>query len=215
MKKLTSVLCALLLICLAVAASAEAPVSNLYKPNTSETFKALVGGKSFEAKIAGYESIGQDEDARFTLSIAICERDRFDPAVIENLAEHDILRFGDGTAIVVMEVERDEFGVTVKDGTGSSYSFFKTEDGQAYIATTETDNPFYTEIFMINVPLEKDISFLDWRDPENINEPVKLGFDELLDHLLNGTDFAPYNTKVTFDENGKLVEVLYTYSPWN
>ena len=215
MKKLITVLCALLMICAAVTASAEAPVSNLYEPKTSETFRALVGGKSFEARVTGVESTGEDEDARFTVSLTVFERDRFDPAVIENLAEHDIIRFGDGTAIMVMEVVRDEFGVTVKDGFGNGYSFFKAEDGGAYIAATETDNPFYTEIFSVRVPLEKDISFLDWSDPENLVAPVKLGFDELLDHLLEGTNFAPYNTRVTFDENGKLSEFLYSYSPWN
>ena len=215
MKKLTAVLCALLLVCLAGASFAEAPVSNLYTPNVSETFRSLVGGKSFEARITGYESTGEDEDTRFTVSVTLCERDRFDPAVIENLAVHDIIRFGDGTAVMVMEAVRDEFGVTVKDGFGNSYSFFKAEDGGAYIAATETDNPFYTDICTVKVPLEKDITFLDWSDPENLEAPVKLGFDELLDHLLNETNFSPYNTKVTFDENGKLVEFLYNYSPWN
>ena len=146
--------------------------------------------------------------------MTVYERDRFDPAVIENLQVHDILCFGDGTTVMIMEVTRDEFGVTVKDGDDESYSFWKAEDG-TYIASTETDNPFYTEVFTVKVPLEKDISFLDWSDPENLDEPVKLGFDELLGHLLDDTDFAPYNTKVTFDESGKLVEFLYTYSPWN
>ena len=215
MKKLTAILCALVLTCFAVVVSAAAPVSNLYTPNTSETFKALVGGKSFEAGITGWESVGEDEDARFTISITVYERDRFDPAVIENLAERDIVRFGDGTSMMVMEVTRDEFGVTVKDGFDNSYYFFKAEDGEAYIASTDTENPFYTEVFTVKVPLGKDISFLNWSDPENLEGPVKLGFDELLDHLLKGTDFAPYNTKVTFDENGKLVEFLYSYSPWN
>lgn len=215
MKKLMTILCALLLICFAAAACAEVPVSNLYKPNTSETFKALVGGKTFEASIIGWESVGEDEDAKFTIGITVCERDRFDPAVIENLTERDILCFGDGTAFMVMEVIRDEFGVTVKDGFNNGYSFFKAEDGEAYLAATDTENPIYTEIFTVKVPLEKDISFLDWSDPENLDGPVKLGFDELLELLLNETNFAPYNTKVTFDENGKLVEVLYTYSPWN
>lgn len=215
MKKMMAILCALLLTCFAFAACAEAPVSNLYKPNTSETFKALVGGKSFEAGITGWESVGEDEDAKFAISITVYERDRFDPAVIENLAQHDILCFGDGTAFMVMEVIRDEFGVTVKDGFDNGYSFFKTEDGTAYVAATDTDNPFYTEVFTVKVPLEKDVSFLDWSDPENLDAPVKLGFNELLGHLLEGTSFAPYNTKVTFDGNGKLVEFLYTYSPWN
>ena len=44
---------------------------------------------------------------------------------------------------------------------------------------------------------------------------MKLGYDELLGHLLDGTNFAPYNTRITFDENGKLTEFLYSYSPWN
>ena len=214
MKKLTTVLCVLLLICVAATAFAEAPVSNLYKPNPSETFKALVGGKSFEARITGWGSTGEDEDARFEISITVCERDTFDADVIENLAEHDIIRFGDGTAAMVMEVTRDEYGATVKGGFDDTYSFYRMEDG-TYVASTDADYPFYTDIFTVNVPLEKDISFLDWSDPENLDEPVKRGFDELLDLLVNGTNFAPYNTRVTFDENGKLVEFLYNYSPWN
>ena len=215
MKKLTAILCALLLICLTAAAYAEAPVSNLYRPNTSETLKALLGGKSFDAGITGWESAGEDEDAKFTLTITVFERDRFDPAVMENLAEHDIICFGDGTAIMVMEVTRDEYGVIVTDGYGNGYSFFKAEDGDAYIAATDTENPFYTEIFTVKAPLEKDISFLDWSDPENLEAPVKLGFDELIPLIQDETNFAPYNTRVTFDENGKLVELLYNYSPWN
>lgn len=214
MKKVMAVLCSLLLVCLAVAASAEAPVSNLYRPNPSETFKALVGGKSFEAGITNLQSTGEDEDAKFTVTITVYERDRFDPAVIENLRERDILCFGDGTTIMAMEVTRDEYGTIVMDGDNNGYSFWKAEDG-TYIASTDTDNPFYTEVFTVKVPLEKDILFLDWSDPENPDEPVKLGFGELLDHLLDDTSFEPYNTKVTFDENGKLVEFLYTYSPWN
>jgi len=215
MKKLTALLCALLLICFSAVASAEAPVSNLYKPIPSETLKALVGQKSFEARITGWESSGEDEDTKYRISITVCERDRFDPAVVENLAKGDILCFGDGTSMMVSEMTRDEFDVNVKDGFGNGFIFFKAQDGSAYIATTETDNPFYTEVFTVTVPLEKDIRFLDWSDPENLDAPVKLGFDELLNHLLEGTNFAPYNTKVTFDENGKLVEFLYSYSPWN
>ena len=87
--------------------------------------------------------------------------------------------------------------------------------GSFYTVRTETDNILYTDVFTITVPLEKDISFLDWSDPENLEAPVKKGYEELLDLLLEDTNFAPYNTRVTFDEYGKLVEFLYTYSPWN
>ena len=215
MKKTIAILCALMLACLAAVACAETPVSNLYRPETSETLKALVGGKTFEARITGWESAGEDEDARFSIMVTVCERDRFDPAAIENLKAGDIICFGDGTATMITEVSADEFGVLVKGSNYDGYSFFKAEDGTAYIATTDTDNPFYTEVFTFSVPLEKDISFLDWSDPENLDEPVKLGYDELVSHLVEGTYFAPFNTKVTFDGNGKLTEFLYTYSPWN
>ena len=214
MKKMKAILCTLLMICFAVTASAEAPVSNLYKPNVSETFRTLVGGKSFEAGITGLGSTGEDEDARFGITITVAERDRFDAAAIENLAAHDILRFGNGTTTMVMEVTRDEDVVTVRGSDNEEYSFWKTEEG-TYTATTVPDYPFYTDIFTVTVPLEKNIRFLDWSDPENQGEPVQRGFDELITMIQEGTSFAPYNTKVTFDENGKLTELLYSYSPWN
>ena len=214
MKKLAAILCSLILLCAAFSASAEVPVSNLYKPNMPETLRTLLGGKSFTAAVTGYDSTGEDEDAKFYLTLTICERDRFDAAVIENLAKGDIITFSDGTGAMVMEVTSDEFGVTVKGGEDNVFVFSKEKDG-TYIASTDTENPFYAEVFAVRVPLEKDISFLDWSDPENLEAPEKKGFDALLDLLLEKTDFEPYNTTVTFDQDGKLVEFLYNYSPWN
>ena len=211
MKKLIAVVCALLLVCSAVSVFADSAV---IRPDTPATFRELVGGKTFSARITGLKSTGEDEDTKFRISITVCERDLFDAAAIENLAVRDILYFGDGTATMVMEVTPNEFGFIVKGGNDDTYSFTRTEEGY-YTVTTDTDYPFWTDIFAITVPLEKDIRFLDWSDPENLEEPGKRGFDELLDCLLSETDFAPYNTQVTFDENGKLVELLYNYSPWN
>lgn len=214
MKKLTAVLCATLMICLAATAFAEVPVSNLYKPVPSETFKALVGGKSFEARITGWGSTGEDEDTKFELTITVCERERFAAEAIDNLAVHDILSFGDGSSVMAMEVTRGEDTVIVKGGDNEEYTFWKTEEG-TYLVTTVPDYPLYTDVFTVTVPLEKDIRFLDWSDPENRDEPVKREFDDFIVLLQEGTNFSPYNTRVTFDENGKLVEFLYNYSPWN
>ena len=211
MKKLIAALCALLLACLAVTAFADSAV---VRPNTPEMLKALVGGKSFSARITGLKSTGEDEDTKFRISITVCERDVYEAAAIENLAAGDFLFFGDGTATMVDEVIPDEFGFTVKGKSDDAYSLSRNEEGN-YLITSDTDYPFYTDVFEITVPLEKDIRFLDWSDPENLEGPVELGFSDLLDHLLDGTNFAPYNTRVTFDENGKLIEFLYSYSPWN
>ena len=219
MKKLSAVmsviLCVLLIACLVVSACAEdIPSSSLYKPAVSDTFKTLVGGKSFEAYVTRKECYGEDEDAFYTINITVCEETRFEAKDIENLKERDIIAFAPGSSIMVMEKAADEFGFRVKSGTSDEYFFNKTESGY-YVARTDTDNMFYTEVFTITVPLEKDISFLDWSNPENLEGPVKKGYTELLDLLLEDTNFAPYNTRVSFSENGKLVEFLYTYSPWN
>lgn len=81
-------------------------------------------------------------------------------------------------------------------------SFPRIIDMSIYILrTTDTDYPLWTEIFSVTVPLEKDVRFLDWSAPENLREPVQLGFDALLDLLLADTNFSPYNTRVTFDED--------------
>lgn len=214
MKKLIAVFCALLVACLSAAAFAEVPVSNLYRPKTPEAFRTLVGGKSFEARITGWGSYGEDEDAKFELSLTVCERDRFDAAAIESLKPQDILSFGDGTATMAMEVTPDETGFTVKGAYGETYSFTKTEAGD-YLAAAENGLPFYTDIFTVTVPFDKDIVFLDWSDPDNTKEPVKRSFDDLLPLIQDGANFSAYNTKVTFDETGKLTELLYTYSPFN
>ena len=215
MKKISAILCALLIACLAVSACAEEiPSSTLYKPAMSEIFKTLVSGKTFEASVTRNECYGEDEDAFYTITITASEETRFEAKDIENLKERDIISFAPGRSIMVMEKTADEFGFCVKDGNSDEYSFTRMKDGY-YVARTETDNMFYTDLFTITVPLEKDISFLDWSDPENLEAPVKKGYEELLDLLLADRNFSPYNTKVTFDANGKLVEFLYTYSPWN
>ena len=215
MKKLSAVLCVLLIACLAVSACAEdVPSSEMYKPAVSETFKALVGGKSFTASVSLGECFGEDEDARYTITITVSEETRFAAKDIENLKEHDVIAFAPGKSIAIVEKTADEYGFRVKDGNSDEYVFLKTEDGY-YTARTDTDNMFFTDVFSVTIPLEKDISFLDWGDPENLEAPVQKGYEELLDLLLADPSFAPYNTKVTFDENGKLTEFLYTYSPWN
>ncbi len=192
----------------------EIPSSNIYTPAVSEAFKALVGGKTFEVSIAGWSTVGEDEDARMTIDIIVSEPLHYAAADIENLKPNDILALSLENSMMVMEVNADEFGFSIKDGSGEGYILTKEEDG-CYGIRTETENILYNTIFTMTVPLVKDISFLDWSDPENMEAPVKKGYEELTDLILEGTSFAPYNTKVTFDENGVPAEILYTYSPFN
>ena len=213
MKKLAAVLCALLVACLAASACAEIPSSTLYTPAVSETFKALVGGKTFEARVDDMKCVGEDEDARYILTVTVCEETRY-AADIENLKVNDIVAFSPAYSTMAMEVTPDEFGFSIIDSCNDGYVFTRAEDG-SYTVRTDTDNIRYTDVFTVTVPLHKDISFLDWSDPENPDGPVQKGYGDLLALLLEDTNFSPYNTRLTFDENGKLVGFLYTYSPWN
>ncbi|MBO7663677.1 MAG: hypothetical protein J6U01_09930 [Clostridia bacterium] len=215
MKKITAILCLLLIACLAgFACAEEVPSSDVYRPVIPETVKTLLGGKTYEAGIEGKECFGEDEDAIYLITVTASEETHFEAKDIENLKEHDILVFAPGKSIMVMEKTTDEFGINIKDGESVGYTFTRTEDG-CYVARTDTENRFYTDLFTMKVPLSKDIRFLDWSNPENLEAPVEKGYDELLDLLLADTNFSPYNTRLTFDENGNLTEFLYTYSPWN
>ena len=143
MKKLSSilsaVLCALMIACLAGSACAEGvPSSTLYKSVMSETFRTLVGGKSFEARVSKSECYGEDEDAYYTIKITACEETRFDAKDIENLKEHDIIAFAPGSSITVMEKTADESGFRIKDENSMGYFFsmarFRYEQRRKYLA---------------------------------------------------------------------------------
>ena len=104
-------------------------------------------------------------------SITVCEETRY-KADIANLQANDIVAFSPENAVMAMEVTSYEFGFYIKDGNNDGYSFTKAEDG-SYTVRTDTDNILYTDVFTITVPLETDISFLDWSDPENMEAPVR------------------------------------------
>lgn len=215
-KILSAILCVLLVACLGVTACAEenVPTINLVVPEMSEVYKTLVAGKTYEAAIALGDCYGEDEDSTYTVHISVCEQLHFNGQQIENAQVNDVVVFAPDNAFMIMEKTADETGFAMKDGEGNVYYFIKQEDG-TYVARTQTDNMFYAQVFGVTVLLGKDISFLDWSDPENLEAPEKKGYEDLLKLLLEDTNFSPYNTKVTFDAEGVLSELLYTYSPWN
>lgn len=207
MKKRIAILLTALLLLLTVTASAQT-----VRSIPSEEFIRLVAGKTLPARISGYGSSGEGEDMLLFLSVTICERERFAPELVESLKAGDTLLLGLAERIPVLEVTTDEYGVNVK-GDSLSYSFTKGEDG-TYTLVDEYDFEAWKPSFTVDVLLEKDIVFSDAGDPDAA-EPVMLGFSELTERLWEGVMFEPYNTKMTFDGNGKLTRLDYTYAPWN
>ncbi len=209
MKKMMTMLCALMLLLAAAGASAET-----VQPVPSDLLQPILSGKQFHAALNGWSSFGEGDEARYKIGVTVCEYDRFDAEMIAQLQKGDEIVFGNGNSTVVTALETDENGVTVKGDAFDTYYFTRQEDGR-YTVYTDGDYPIWTEIFTVEVPLERDIRFLDGSEPETQDAPAAKEFSDLVRHLEDGTSFAPYNTTVTFDENGKLVEFLYTYAPWN
>ena len=207
MKKVLSVLCALMVICLAASAFAASVVM----PETPQLLKDMVGGKSFDVEMVGLGVTGEDEDSKVTATLALCEYKYFDAATVEALQEGDIVRISFDEGFMIMELTKNEDGdILVKAGDGEGYLFNKI-DGR-YLLTTETNYPIWARLFMMDVPIEKDVKFVDWTG----EEPVEKGYDELIELLTSeGVNISPYNTTISFDENGKMVEFKYVASPFN
>lgn len=207
MKKWLSVLCLVLVVCLAASASAISVV----RPATPDMLKDMVGGKSFDVEKTGLGFTGEDEDTKFVVTLALCENKYFDAATVEALEVGDILYIDFFNAIRIMEMEKDEMGdIVVKGAEGEGYLFTRI-DGR-YLLTTDYSYPIWARLFFMEVPIEKDIKFIDWTG----EEPVEKGYDELIELLTDeDTNIAPYNTTVTFDENGNMVEFKYVSSPYN
>lgn len=211
MKKLLVLVCILLAACLAVSASASTVL-----PNAPEFVRTVLGGKTYTADITEWTPLGEGEDAAFLLTFVIAEEDTFDAAQIDSLQPGDVILFGNGTVVEISDVMPDEAGTgcSIISTDNLEYSFYKlTED--TCVAHTDTGYPFYTELFTISVDADETVRFLDWSDPENLDGPVERSFSDLVEMLNDGIIFDATNTKITFTPEGKLSEILYSYTPWN
>ena len=90
----------------------------------------------------------------------------------------------------------------------------KNDDG-AYYAVTDTESRFYKNVFAVDVPAAHEFRFLDWCDPE-ADAPTELSLKEMLTRYSNDEIHSTEdNTEVTFDENGRVTQIIYRYPPWN
>ena len=211
MKRIIAALCVALIACMALAASAETVV----RPQSDGIVKDLVAGKTFAARVNGYATFGEAPNARYELSLVLCERERFAASDIENLKPGDELICARG-AYTVKAVNVDEYGYYIIDTTDyydESLSCYKNEDG-TYTISNQNDYPFWRDAVSFDIRLDSDLVYSDWSDPE-ADEPTKRTVDELMKEVTDDRLFDANNTKVTFDENGKLTIFECTYSPFN
>ena len=211
MKKSVSLLLLLaMLLSVCSVASAETAPAQKVKPVMPERLRELVAGKTFTARWDGYAC--DEEIENVTLYFQVCEQETYTAEEVEALQAGDVIVIG-GDEFVVKAIEQDEFGYNV---TGLWYSIFLYKgDNGLYKAVTDTENRFYTNLFAFEVPAPTDLRFLNWSDPE-AEAPVEMTLKDLVTMRMNDEIFSSEdNTEITFDENGRLIEIVYRYTPWN
>ena len=200
----------LVLFCLAATALTASAYAQTVEPVMPETLKSLVAGKTLLAIMEGYSSDAEMEHA--TLFFQICEQEHYRREEVEALAAGDVILVG-GEAFAIREAERNEYGYVL---TGEWYTIFLYENDEGmYYAVTDTEHRFYKKAFAIEAPAQSDLRFRDWSDPE-ADAPLELTLKDLLTRYANEDIHSmPDNTEITFDEEGRLVEFMYRYTPWN
>ena len=208
MKKIAaiSMIMCLLLLCAAACAQTVEPV-------VPEALRTLLAGKTFKARMDGY-GWGTEDMSDAKIVWQICERETYPAEAVEALKEGDTLVVG-GDRFVIKTIEQQDWGYDLTSVDGwYDLTLTKNEDGR-YWAITDTENSFYTNLFQVEVPVPEDMQFLDQSDPE-AEEPTVLTVKDLLERAMNEElHLDETNTTITFDEEGRLMSVHYTYAPWN
>lgn len=202
-KSLFAVICALL-VCWAAGCAQTA------EPQMPEKLRGLVAGKTHIACLEGYAA--DEAMAHVSLSFVIYEQETYQAQDVQALAPGDTLTVG-GEPFRILSIKQDEYGYEV---TGETYDLFlyPNEDG-LYYAVSDTEHRFYAAVAAIEVPAPADLRFVDGSDPEA--EEATVGtLQDLLDRYgKEEINSSADNTEITFDEEGRLTEIVYRYSPWN
>ena len=208
MKKGIAFLCALLFVCVTLAASAQT-----VQPQTSPLLLKLLAGNTFSARLNGC-TFSDENMSDAMLEITIYERDEFAAEDIQKLQVDDEIIYGDQSKAPVLSVLADEFGITINIDTPYLAVYFYELENGSYIAIDEEEHTYWHEVFTLSVPADSSVIYRDWSDPE-ADTPTDRTFAELVEDIANDVLFYEENTNVTFDDAGRLTVVQRNYSPWN
>ena len=213
MKKAKKIVFAALL-CALVFSLAAAACAQTVEACPSELLKKLTAGQTFSARLSGY---GFSDDSEYVrLFFDLCEQIVFPAEKIQTLQAGDTLVI-DGTPYEVVSVDNEDGILTVNKDTptGAEFVFYPREDGNYAVLTTD-EHTYWQSRITIECLVNRDGNFVykDWGDPE-AEEPVVYNLNELLALLEKDLVLSADNTKITFDEEGNLTEILRVYTPWN
>ena len=204
-------LCIFALICVLLASLTVSASAQTVEPLMPELLRQVLAGKTFTARMDSY--FFDESMEHIILGFQICEKETYPAEAIEALKPGDTILVG-GEEFLIKEFKQEDFGY---EAVGETYSIILTKnDAGLYTAISDTETSFFKNLFLIEADVGgSDFRFVDASAGDDV-PPTVLNVQEMVKKLSNGEIHSNEdNTKITFDENGKLVEFLYTYSPWN
>ncbi len=162
-------------------------------------------GQAVTADLTDYDAEANTLQAEIKMPVLL------DNDVPASLEVGDTLRIG-SEEITVETVEKDETGAIVNGEISLDY----TDEG-VRVSMFEREYTYTVATLTLEVP--EGLVFLDHIDPATgdiLEEPVQHTAAEFVEMLAGGEgpDFSSENVKVTFDEDGEMVQVDRYYTPW-
>ena len=164
-------------------------------------------GQTFIARLGDYDDDANELTVTLRLPVLL------GADAVDALKEGDTLSFADET-VIVEKAERDEFGdVVVND------DYILTPDGNGSYKVSLYEVTCLQDGTTVTVTVPDTLVFIENIDPETLEileEPAVHTAAELIAALQSdvGPGFDNDNVRVTFGENGELVQVVREYVPW-
>lgn len=201
MKKLISLILAILMLCTAAAALAKT-----VEPEDTE-YEHLAG-KVIHATVGAY-----NENTK-TFTVTLYEDDRYEAEDVAGLAAGDIL-LGNGTLYKVSSVEKNEFGDLQVTTDDAEFVFVQAGNDEMYAQLTDDDRRFMHAFAVLQLPAAEGIIFEDASDPDSEEPVVTSGLEAILkvkaekEETSIGFDF--YATVIELNSDLEIVRIHQDY----
>ena len=145
--------------------------------------------------------------------VSLYEQARFAAKDVEALQPGDTL-MGGGMSITVKAIEADEWGYTLTGEWDEILNLIRDEQG-GYYAMDDTEHTLWLEVCQLECNLAEEFEFVDDSEPGPDGKPIVRPVEDLVKGYDGDMVFLPDNMRITFDDDCRVTQVLYLYTPWN
>ena len=206
MKKTIVLICVVLLLSVACGAMAQTVWAQ-----PAELLRPVLAGKTLTGIMSGYSLNG--DGGISTMYVTLYEQARFAAKDVEALQPGDTL-MGGGMSITVKAIEADEWGYTLTGEWDEILNLIRDDQG-GYYAVDDTEHTLWLQVCQLECNMAEGFEFVDDSDPDPDAQPIVRPVEDLVKGYEGDMVFLPDNMRITFDDDCRVTQVLYLYTPWN